>query len=320
MRVVSSILLGVLIGLVPSAANTAFGRGMVEPRCFEQAASEQEPGVSADERRIAFELYEDGRVVVADMRSGEVRFSSKSGYANSPVWHPRREELFFLDKELGALVGLVGPDFDRRALAKGDNLGMSQWAVSPSGDEIVFSRGRSLVVMDIESGRERTLYTAPEEFGSPGTPSWSPTGSRVLFHEGPMVVAIDGSNGREESRIGPKLGRARFLDESTVVAEMPGANAIATFETGRQVERREYGGTIQGFDVDFSTSPSRLVVAVKGRGLLLKEAEEADEEKALVGLTTDPTDRVPRWFFSGRGVAFLRGEGVETRACVLRLD
>ena len=90
--------------------------------------------------------------------------------------------------------------------------GYSQWAWSPTGDELVLVRGRDVTLFDAATGNARDLGTAvgARYWGEVvHALAWSPDGSRIVFDGGPgsgSVYSIDVESGERSLLVGQPTG------------------------------------------------------------------------------------------------------------------
>jgi Tol biopolymer transport system component len=142
---------------------------------------------SPDGTRIAFDSNRDGTrgVYVADGDGSNVRRVSGEGFAAVPSWSPDGRRLVYVraDVERPRVWNLWTLDLasgEERQLTS--NATGQPWGASwfPDGRRLAYNHGARLVVLDIESGRQRT-YPAPGRGELVRTPSVSPDGRRVIF-------------------------------------------------------------------------------------------------------------------------------------------
>jgi Tol biopolymer transport system component len=142
---------------------------------------------SPDGSRIAFDSDRDGErgVYVADADGHNVRRVSGNGFAALPSWSPDGRTLAFVRAESGRpdVWNLWTADLStgrtRRLTSHEEG---QPWGGSwlPDGRRMAYSRGDQLVVMELETGRQRA-YGSPVAGRSVRMPAVSPDGMRVMF-------------------------------------------------------------------------------------------------------------------------------------------
>jgi hypothetical protein len=158
---------------------------------------------SPDGSRIAFDSDRDGErgIYVADSDGQNVRRISGDGFAAIPSWSPDGRTIAFVRAEDGRpkVWNLWTAD-----VASGRERRLTSYTVGapwggswfPDGRRIAYSHETSLVVMDLDSGRQR-VYDSPIAGRLVRTPAVSPDGKRVMFqvyHDGAWILELsDGS-------------------------------------------------------------------------------------------------------------------------------
>lgn len=150
-------------------------------------ASNYHPRPSPDGSQIAFDSDRDGEraVFIADADGQNVRRISGEGFAAIPSWSPDGRTLAYVRAE---------PDRPRvwniwlTSLATGESRRLTShrvgqpWGASwfPDGQTVAYSHETRLVVLDVDSGKEREFQT-PVKGGLIRTPAVSPDGRRIMF-------------------------------------------------------------------------------------------------------------------------------------------
>jgi Tol biopolymer transport system component len=142
---------------------------------------------SPDGSRIAFDSDRDGErgVYIADADGANVRRVSGEGFAAVPSWSPDGETLAFVRGEPGRphvwnlwLLHLPTNEFRRLTSYRYGQLWGGSWF--PDGRRIAYSHEDRLVVLEIESGRDR-IFDSPRKGRLVRTPAVSPDGGRIIF-------------------------------------------------------------------------------------------------------------------------------------------
>jgi hypothetical protein len=158
---------------------------------------------SPDGTRIAFDSDRDGErgVYVADANGQNVRRLSGDGFAAIPSWSPDGKTIAFVRAEEGhpnvwnLWTADVASGHERRLTSY--KVG-APWGGSwfPDGGRIAYSHETNLVILDLETGRQR-VYDSPISGRLVRTPAVSPDGKRVMFqvyHDGAWILELaDGS-------------------------------------------------------------------------------------------------------------------------------
>ena len=142
---------------------------------------------SPDGRQIAFDSDRDGErgVYLADSDGKNVRRISGDGFAAIPSWSPDGNTIAFVRAEPGKpkvwnlWTADVSSGRSRRLTSY--KVG-APWGGSwfPDGRRIAYSHETNLVILDLETGRQR-VFDSPLPGRMVRTPAVSPDGSRVMF-------------------------------------------------------------------------------------------------------------------------------------------
>lgn len=142
---------------------------------------------SPDGTRIAFDSDRDGEraIYVADADGRHVRRVSADGFAAVPSWSPDGETLAFVraEPEHPRVWNLWTTDLTTGTFRRLTNHRVGQpWGGSwfPDGKRIAYSLEDRLVILDLETGAERT-FPSPKPGRLLRTPAVSPDGRRVIF-------------------------------------------------------------------------------------------------------------------------------------------
>lgn len=142
---------------------------------------------SPDGTLIAFDSDRDGEraVYIADADGQHVKRMSGEGFAAIPSWSPDGRTIAFVraEAERPKVWNLWTADVSsgRARRITSYKVG-APWGGSwfPDGRRIAYSHETNLVVLDLETGRER-VYDAPVRGRLVRTPAVSPDGKRVMF-------------------------------------------------------------------------------------------------------------------------------------------
>jgi cytoskeletal protein RodZ len=142
---------------------------------------------SPDGRLIAFDSDRDGErgVYIADADGKNVRRISGDGFAAIPTWSPDGKTIAFIRAEAARpkVWNLWTAD-----VSSGESRRLTSYKVGapwggswfPDGRRIAYSHETNLVVLDIETGRQR-VFDSPLPGRMVRTPAVSPDGRRVMF-------------------------------------------------------------------------------------------------------------------------------------------
>jgi Helix-turn-helix domain/WD40-like Beta Propeller Repeat len=158
---------------------------------------------SPDGALIAFDSDRDGErgVYIADSDGHNVRRISGDGFAAIPSWSPDGKTIAFVRAEADRpkVWNLWTADIaSGRARRLTSYRFGAPWGGSwfPDGKRIAYSHETNLVVLDLESGKQR-VYESPIAGRLLRTPAVSPDGKRVMFqvyHDGAWLLELaDGS-------------------------------------------------------------------------------------------------------------------------------
>lgn len=142
---------------------------------------------SPDGARIAFDSDREGEraVYVADADGTDVRRVTGNGFAAVPSWAPDGQSLAYVKAEPGKprVWNLWLTQLATGATRRLTNHTYGQpWGGSwfPDGQRIAYSHEDRLIVLDLQSGRQR-VYPTPRKGRLLRTPAVSPDGRRVIF-------------------------------------------------------------------------------------------------------------------------------------------
>jgi hypothetical protein len=142
---------------------------------------------SPDGERIAFDSDREGEraVYVADADGQNVRRISGPGFAAIPSWSPDGGTLAYVRAEADRprVWNLWMTDLDSGEERRLTSFKVGQpWGASwfPDGRRIAYSHETRLVIMDLETGKERA-FRSPIKGRLVRTPAVSPDGTRILF-------------------------------------------------------------------------------------------------------------------------------------------
>ena len=156
-------------------------------RIVDDSSSNFHARPSPDGTRIAFDSDREGEraVYVADANGADVRRVTRGGFAAVPSWSPDGESLAYVRAEPAKprVWNLWVTDLATGAERRLTNHSYGQpWGGSwfPDGRRIAYSHEDRLVILDLESGRQR-VYESPRKGRLLRTPAVSPDGRRVIF-------------------------------------------------------------------------------------------------------------------------------------------
>jgi Tol biopolymer transport system component len=142
---------------------------------------------SPDGTKIAFDSDRDGTrgVYVADANGQNVRRVSPDGFASVPSWSPDSASLAFVRaaSDTSKVWNLWTLNLETKELRQVTNRTYGQpWGGSwfPDGQRIAYSHEFSLIVHDLQTGREQVFQT-PKKGHLVRTPAVSPDGNRIMF-------------------------------------------------------------------------------------------------------------------------------------------
>ncbi len=99
--------------------------------------------------------------------------------AGQPTWAPEGRRLAY--SQGGDIwIGVTADRWNRTQVTSGDGLD-SDPAWSPDGDRLAFTRDSAIVVLDLNSGTEKTLTTPSDQWLSAFQPAWSPDSTRIAY-------------------------------------------------------------------------------------------------------------------------------------------
>lgn len=149
----------------------------------------------------------------AKLRAGTVvQLTADGGHYVQPVWSPDGQWIAFSRAGFGSIELMRGDGTGRRLLVNAPRAGY-RFAWSPDGEEIAFltveetetGRSHRVQVVEVESGRVRTLSESAEEISPP---QWelSGSGSRVVW----LAFGPEGPSGWRRNAATPKPLRRGF--------------------------------------------------------------------------------------------------------------
>lgn len=142
---------------------------------------------SPDGTRIAFDSDREGErgVYVAKADGSDVRRITGEGFAAIPSWSPNGKALAVIRAEPDRpavwnlwLVDLESGDLRRLTSHRSGQPWGGSWF--PDGKRLAYSHEGRLVILDVDSGRER-LYPSPRKGRPIRTPAVSPEGDRIML-------------------------------------------------------------------------------------------------------------------------------------------
>ena len=148
-------------------------------------------GEGAPGGRIAFVSFRDGQQEIYVMNadgSGLTNLTQDPAVDFDPDWSPDGRRLVFASDRDGplSLYSMAADGGDVQLLAEGVSGISPKW--SPDGSRIAYSRGGTLVVMEVDGGEARVVLEGTA--GRPGVPcsaggilgDWSPDGQRLAYY------------------------------------------------------------------------------------------------------------------------------------------
>jgi hypothetical protein len=161
---------------------------------------------SPDGTRVAFDSDRDGEraVFVADASGRNLRRVSGDGFAAVPNWSPDGRTLSYARAEpdnanVWNLWALSLDSGESRRLTSNTSGRPQGGSWFPGGQRIAYSRGSSIIVVDLLSGKP-TIYPSPQAGRTVGPPAVSPQGRWVIYQvsgDGAWLLDLgDGSSRR----------------------------------------------------------------------------------------------------------------------------
>ena len=156
----------------------------------------EEPTLSPDRTRVAFESFRDGNYEIYVMGadgSAPTNITQHDAWDSSPAWSPDGRQIAFVsdrngDRELYEDGGLYNTDIflmnadgtgvEQLTFEPGDGAGAPAW--SPDGSSIAFVSSGEIFAIELASGDVRLLSNSDLWVGSP---SWSPDGAWIAYIE-----------------------------------------------------------------------------------------------------------------------------------------
>jgi dipeptidyl aminopeptidase/acylaminoacyl peptidase len=157
----------------------------------------------------------DGRTIVDAfaLPGGAGEFITGAKWSFDHKWVAFRRGSGSMSGELWVVDSIGGAP--RRLASVG---GYSQWAWSPTEDELVLARGQDVILIDAATGSETDLGTAigARYWGEiVHALAWSPDGSRIVYDGGPgsgSVYSIDVESGEHSLLVGEPAGAGEIKD------------------------------------------------------------------------------------------------------------
>jgi len=184
------------------ADRTSDGSTLRITRILDDKASNFHARPSPDSTRIAFDSDRDGvrGVYVANADGQNVKRVSGDGFGAVPSWSPDGRRLAFVradaaDPQVWNLWTLDLSSGDLRQITTHDH--GQPWGGSwfPDGRRIAYGHEQQLVILDLQTGNERTFAT-PRKGHLVRTPVVSPDGRRIVFQvHGDGTWLFDVANG-----------------------------------------------------------------------------------------------------------------------------
>jgi len=175
----------------------------------------EEPTLSPDRTRVAFESHRDGNreiyVMGAD-GSAPTNITQHDAWDSSPAWSPDGRRIAFVSDRNGDryngdifLMNADGTGVEQLTFEPGNGAGQLAW--SPDGSSIAFVSGRdgplAIFAIELASGDIRRISNNDLSVSSP---SWSPDGAWIAYIESQdeldesshvWVMAADGNEARQ---------------------------------------------------------------------------------------------------------------------------
>jgi hypothetical protein len=130
-------------------------------------------------------------------------------------WSPTDEVLAGVTEAGGVLI--AGPGREPESLLP-DSSGVGHLAFSPDGSQLAIDRaGRGIQVLDVATGKAKTVLPQPDPARVPEVAGWSPDGSWVLYWRGPVrkrggpLDAVPSSGGPWVNVFDPVLPYSDFI-------------------------------------------------------------------------------------------------------------
>jgi cytoskeletal protein RodZ len=155
---------------------------------------------SPDASQIAFDSDRDGErgVYIANADGTNVRRVSGEGFAAVPSWSPDGQTLVFVRAEPRRpavwnlwRLDLASGQMERLTSHRYGQMWGGSWF--PDSRHIAYSHELRLVVLDTQTGRERS-YQSPRKGKLVRTPAVSPDGKRIIFqvrHDGAWLLDVE---------------------------------------------------------------------------------------------------------------------------------
>jgi Tol biopolymer transport system component len=294
----------VLIDLRTCRESTLLGAGVAPPVRF-----------SSDGSWLAF-----GGGQIVPTAGGRVERPLGST-ATTWEWSPVEDVLAGVTATGGVLIGGPGRE-PRTALASGSGVGGVSF--SPDGRSLAVDRaGRGIDVLDVVTGRARTVLAQPDPRDTPEVAGWSPDGRWILYWRGPVradgapLDAVPASGGAWINVFDPVLPYPDFLSWCGDEIALSAGGGKAVSEGKQVVLTGPPGWSFQNLTNDFgrswfwpACSPDARWIAVTDtynqtetadraipRGLWLLATDGSSRQLVVPG--TEGSPELPRWSSDG---------------------
>ncbi len=280
---------------------------------------------SPDGRWLAFA---DGRVVPS---TGGTVLQPFGSAVKSWEWSPTADDLAGITETGGVLI--AGPDRARKALLP-EGSGVGHLAFSPDGHSLAVDRARRGVqVLDVATGRARTVSPEPDPTRVPEVAGWSPDGRWILYWRGPVgsdggpLDAVPSTGGPWVNMFDPVLPYRDFVSRcGSGIALSAGAGPDVS--VGKQIVLTgPPGWAFHDLTDDFSRSWIWPSCSPDGRWVAMTDSYNQPESanhtvpRALWLLASDGSSRrllvpgthgaleFPRWSSDGTVILVVRRSG-----------
>ena len=208
----------------------------------------------------AVEVLSAGDSVVArDPDTGELRTivdaeslpPAAGEYITSAEWSADRQWVAFRRGSGSGAGSLWVADVNGGAPRKvATAWGYSRWAWSPTRDELVAVRGRTVILIDAATGRQTDLVTATGALDSEDeavhTLAWSSDGSRIAYDGKGGVYSIDVESGEQSLLVRQPAGLDRPID---IDWSPDGAHVAISYHSSTWTRQSVYVANADGSDL-----------------------------------------------------------------------